>query len=71
MRTRAIAREYGAFLLAACPARHEDALLALRTGSSWPGDAILWCRVDHGTATIPDRSPRGIPSGRSRPIERL
>ena len=25
-----------------------------------PGDAILWCRIDRGVATIPARPPRGI-----------
>jgi transcriptional regulator with XRE-family HTH domain len=63
-RTRAIAREYERVLAAAYPARSQDVLAALRSGAPWPGDALLWCRVDGGEATMLDRPPRGIRVGR-------
>ena len=63
-RTRSVAAEFGSFLSAAYPARHEDAMSALRNGDPWPGDTIVWCRVERGRATILDRPPRGVRLGR-------
>jgi transcriptional regulator with XRE-family HTH domain len=63
-RTRAIAREYGLVLEAAYPARHVDALAALRGGAAWPGAAIVWCRVDRGGAILLPHPPRGVRPGR-------
>jgi transcriptional regulator with XRE-family HTH domain len=64
--TRALAAEYRAFLEAAYPARHEHALRALREGTPWPGDAIVWCRVKHGVVTFPSLPPRSM----RRPVSR-
>jgi transcriptional regulator with XRE-family HTH domain len=63
-RTRAIAREFQPFLAAAYPARVADAYAALTGEAAWPGDALLWCRVNAGVATVLDRPPRGINVGR-------
>jgi transcriptional regulator with XRE-family HTH domain len=59
-RTRALAVEFRAFLAAAYPATHEQALRALRDGTSWPGDAIVWGHVESGVATIASRPPRSL-----------
>ncbi|HEX5013454.1 MAG TPA: helix-turn-helix transcriptional regulator [Candidatus Limnocylindrales bacterium] len=62
--TRAVAREFGALLGAAYPARSCDAFRALTTGDgSWPGPAILWATVASGSARILERPPRGIDVG--------
>jgi transcriptional regulator with XRE-family HTH domain len=63
-RTRAIASEFESFLAAAYPTRCEDILAALAGGTPLPGDGIIWCRVDGGTAAIMARPPRGISLGR-------
>jgi transcriptional regulator with XRE-family HTH domain len=63
-RTRAIAAQHGELLRVAYPARAAEAYAALIGESSWPGDAILWCEVADGQATILDRPPRGIRVGR-------
>jgi transcriptional regulator with XRE-family HTH domain len=62
--TRALARSFASTLAAAYPARVVDALAALRGSSAWPGPAIIWARVDGGTATILDGPPRGLSVGR-------
>jgi transcriptional regulator with XRE-family HTH domain len=62
--TREIAQTFEATLAAAYPARSADALAALRGRTAWPGPAILWVRVDAGTAVILDSPPRGVRVGR-------
>ena len=63
-RTRAVVAQYTELLRAAYPARARDAYAALTGESPWPGDALLWCRVEDGQATVLDRPPRGISHGR-------
>ena len=54
-------RSTAELLRAAYPARARDAYAALTGESPWPGDALLWCRVEDGQATVLDRPPRGSP----------
>jgi transcriptional regulator with XRE-family HTH domain len=63
-RTRATAAQYAGLLVAAYPGRAADAFAALAGEAAWPGDTILWCRIEGGQATIVDRPPRGITVGR-------
>jgi hypothetical protein len=63
-RTRAIAAQHGDFLAAAYPAGAADAFAALTGEAPWPGDAIVWCRVEVGRAIILDHPPRGVHVGR-------
>ena len=63
--TRDLARQFEATLRAAYPARAADAWAALtRPDVAWPGPAILWARVERGSAMILDRPPRGVRLGR-------
>jgi hypothetical protein len=64
VRTRAVVAEYADLVGAAYPARAREAYAALSGEAPWPGDAILWCRVERGQATILERPPRGIAVGR-------
>src|SRR5262245_224559 len=62
--TRTIAREFGATLASAYPARSADAYRALTTANAeWPGSAILWATVRSGRAQILDAPPRGVALG--------
>jgi hypothetical protein len=63
-RTRATVAQYGDLVAAAYPARSMDAYAALTGDAPWPGDALLWCRVEDGHATVLERPPRGIRAGR-------
>jgi hypothetical protein len=56
--------QYGDLIAAAYPARTADVYAALTGEASWPGDAILWCRVDGREATVLRHPPRGIAVGR-------
>jgi transcriptional regulator with XRE-family HTH domain len=52
-------------LAEAFPARTRDAVDALRDASRpWPGAAIVWMTVEHGSAKLLDQPPRGIVVGR-------
>jgi hypothetical protein len=63
--TREIARRYAATLAAAYPARCADAFDALTSAHvPWPGNGMIWARVDRGRAEIMDSPPRGVPLGR-------
>jgi transcriptional regulator with XRE-family HTH domain len=61
---REIARASQATLHAAYPARTCDAVEALRRDAAWPGSAVVWMRLDHGSATLLDAPPRGVALGR-------
>jgi transcriptional regulator with XRE-family HTH domain len=63
-RNRAVVAQYAEVVAAAYPARAIDAYASLAGGSPWPGDALLWCRVENGQAVVLDRPPRGIRVGR-------
>lgn len=62
--TRSIARAFEATLRAAYPAPTRDAVASLRTGSPWPGDAIVWVRIDGDRVDLIDGAPRGVAVGR-------
>jgi transcriptional regulator with XRE-family HTH domain len=62
--TRDIARRYAAILSIAYPARTADVVEALTSAKPWPGDGIVWMRLDAGVATLLARPPRGVPVGR-------
>ena len=63
-RTRAVATEYATLLRAAYPVSTRVAYAALTGVAPWLGDAVLWCRVEHGRARMMDQPPRGIHLGR-------
>jgi transcriptional regulator with XRE-family HTH domain len=62
--TRSIAREFETTLKTAYPASSREAVPSLRTGSPWPGDAIVWFRIEGGRVEIIDGPPRGVRIGR-------
>ena len=62
--TRAVAGTFERALATAYPARHADAVAALRGVRPWPGPAVLWAEVTGGTAVLRDTPPRGISLGR-------
>lgn len=65
--TRALARSFAATLAAAYPADPESVLAALLDPSrAWPGNGILWARVDGSTASILRGAPRGVPRPESK-----
>jgi transcriptional regulator with XRE-family HTH domain len=61
---RDLARSFTATLQAAYPARSNDAVAALVEGREWPGDAIVWVRIEGERVELLDGSPRGVPVGR-------
>jgi DNA-binding XRE family transcriptional regulator len=62
--TRAVATDFESTLRSAYPARSQDALESLWTGSPWPGPAIIWVRIDGDRVDVLDQPPRGIALGR-------
>jgi transcriptional regulator with XRE-family HTH domain len=62
--TRSLARKFEVTLRSAYPARTNDAIDSLRTGSPWPGPAIVWIRIDGDTTRLLDGPPRGVALGR-------
>jgi transcriptional regulator with XRE-family HTH domain len=62
--TREIARRFESTLRTAYPARTRDAVDSLRSGAPWPGDALIWMRIDGGTVSMLDGPPRGVAVGR-------
>jgi transcriptional regulator with XRE-family HTH domain len=62
--TREIARRYAATLQTAYPARASDVVDALTGDAPWPGDGIVWMRLEHGHAELLRHPPRGVPVGR-------
>ena len=62
--TRAVARSFEWSLRAAYPASSRAAFDSLCAGSPWPGDAIVWIRIDGTTVSILDGPPRGVAVGR-------
>jgi transcriptional regulator with XRE-family HTH domain len=64
VKTRAVVAQYADLVAAAYPARSRDAYAALTTEAPWPGDALLWCRVEGSRATVLVHPPRGIVVGR-------
>jgi hypothetical protein len=62
--TREIAREFSSTLATAYPARTSDVVEALSHGKSWPGDGIIWVRVERGAGELLPGPPRGVAVGR-------
>jgi transcriptional regulator with XRE-family HTH domain len=62
--TRSIAREFESTLRVAYPARTRDATESLRRGEPWPGDSIIWIRIDGDRVDLLDGPPRGVALGR-------
>lgn len=50
--TRAMAKTFPRQLAAAYPAHPADAIVALTGTSPWPGPALVWARLDHGTVRL-------------------
>ena len=63
-RTRALVSEYRHVVATAYPARASDCYDSLAHGKPWPGNGLLWCHVDGGSARVLDHPPRGIVVGR-------
>ena len=63
-RTRALARAFESTLRAAYPCSTTEAVESLRTGSPWPGGAIVWMRIEGDTVELLDGPPRGVRVGR-------
>lgn len=62
--TREIARRFELTLRTAYPARTADAVQSLCVGDAWPGDAIVWVRIDGDEVELMDGPPRGVSLGR-------
>jgi transcriptional regulator with XRE-family HTH domain len=62
--TRGLVRSFESTMRAAYPASTRDAVDALRTGCPWPGDAIVWVRIEGDVVELLDGAPRGVPVGR-------
>jgi hypothetical protein len=63
-RTRGLARTFESILRTAYPARAREAVDSLRTGSTWPRDAIIWIRLEGDRVELLDGPPRGVSVGR-------
>jgi transcriptional regulator with XRE-family HTH domain len=62
--TRDVVRRYAAIFSAAYPARTADVVESLTNGQPWPGDGIVWMRLEGGVAELLSHPPRGVPVGR-------
>jgi transcriptional regulator with XRE-family HTH domain len=62
--TRELARSFEATLRAAYPARSRDAVASLLEGTPWPGDSIVWIRIEGNRVEVLDGPPRGVALGR-------
>lgn len=62
--TRTLARTFEALLRTAYPSSTHAAVESLRTGSPWPGDAIVWVRIGGDHVKLLDGPPRGVRLGR-------
>lgn len=61
---RELARRFEATMRTAYPARSAEAVQALSVGHRWPGDALIWIRIDGDRAEMLDGAPRGVDVGR-------
>jgi transcriptional regulator with XRE-family HTH domain len=62
--TRETARRHSAILSTAYPARTGDVVAALTGTAPWPGNGIVWMRLERGTAELLAHPPRGVAIGR-------
>jgi transcriptional regulator with XRE-family HTH domain len=63
-RTRELARRFEDLLRAVYPAPAVDVIAAITGTAPWPGDGIVWCRVERGVAELLAGPPRGVGLGR-------
>jgi transcriptional regulator with XRE-family HTH domain len=61
---RDLARTFESTLHTAYPAKTRDAARSLTGGEPWPGDAIIWVRIDGDRVELMDAPPRGVSVGR-------
>ena len=61
--TKDIARRFELTLRTAYPCRTADAVQALSAGDPWPGDAVIWVRIDGDVVELLDGPPRGVAIG--------
>jgi hypothetical protein len=61
---RDLTRAFEATLRAAYPAPTRSAVMALTAGEPWPGDAIIWVRIEGDVVELLDGPPRGVTVGR-------
>ncbi|MDO8484912.1 MAG: helix-turn-helix transcriptional regulator [Candidatus Limnocylindrales bacterium] len=61
---RELARLFAATLRAAYPAPSRAAVESLIDSRPWPGDAVIWIRIDGDRLELIDGPPRGVPVGR-------
>jgi hypothetical protein len=62
--TRALARQFEFTFRAAYSAPARDAVASLMSGTPWPGDSIVWVRIDGDRVELLDGPPRGVSLGR-------
>jgi transcriptional regulator with XRE-family HTH domain len=62
--THKVVATFTDLLAAAYPARHADAVAALKGDGAWPGPALVWMDLAKGIGTLRDVPPRGIRLGR-------
>ena len=62
--TRRLAAEFLTTFATAFPARSVDLVDALTNGTPWPGDGIVWMRLERGVAELLPQPPRGVRLGR-------
>jgi transcriptional regulator with XRE-family HTH domain len=61
---RELARAFEATLRAAYPARTRAAVRSLVAGEPWPGDSIIWVRIEGESVELLDGPPRRVSLGR-------
>jgi transcriptional regulator with XRE-family HTH domain len=62
--TRTIVRQFEATLRVAYPAPTRAAVNSLRDGTPWPGNSLIWVRIDGDLVELMDGPPRGVALGR-------
>jgi transcriptional regulator with XRE-family HTH domain len=62
--TRKIASQFESTLRAAYPAPARAAVNSLRNGTPWPGDSLIWVRIEGDLVEVMDGPPRGVALGR-------
>lgn len=62
--TRSLAHRFETTLRTAYPAPTREAVAALCTGAPWPGDAVVWVRIEGDRVELLDGPPRGVQVGR-------
>jgi transcriptional regulator with XRE-family HTH domain len=62
--TRQLAQRFELTLRTAYPGRTIDAVHSLTLGDPWPGDTLIWVRIEGDLVELMDRPPRGVHVGR-------